>query len=291
MSALSIGLLVWVPVLLFLPAPLAARILLLAPLVIVPRLLGLLPRRAGIHRLAGWPALTAAVPLVVAFAVPAGPLAAALTLPWLLVALVGVATAVLHGLPRLPGILHPRCADELGIDVSLAFLAVGALFLTTDRLGLQPLGFSTAIILLTGVHFHFAGFALLALASLMTGTRPVLRIPILGLVVGTPVTALGFILASDPVNALGAVMVGLSGIGVGLALISTDVLGAARWAQRIAGAALLVGMPMGIAWSLAILLGTSFLDLELMVRTHGALNALAVLLAAVSLPTGRRASW
>jgi hypothetical protein len=290
MGALSVGLLVWVPVLLYLPAPLAARILLLAPLVIVPRLLGLLPHRAGIHRLAGWPALMAAVPLVAAFAVPPGPFAAALTVPWLLVALVGASAAALHGLAWLPGILHPRRADELGIDVSLAFLVVGALFVTTDRLGLQPLGFSTAIILLTGVHFHFAGFALLALASLVAGSRSLLRAPVLGLVVGTPVTALGFILASDPLNALGAVMVGFSGIGVGLALISTATRGASRWAQRIAGAALLVGMPMGIAWSLAILLGTSFLDLELMVRTHGALNALAVLLAVVSLPTGRRAS-
>jgi hypothetical protein len=51
--------------------------------------------------------------------------------------------------------------------------------------------------------------------------------------------------------------------------------------------ALLIGMPMGIAWSLAILTGQSFLDLETMVRTHGALNSLAVLLAVFAYRPGR----
>jgi hypothetical protein len=43
-------------------------------------------------------------------------------------------------------------------------------------------------------------------------------------------------------------------------------------------------MPMGIAWSVAIALGTSFLDLDRMVRTHGELNALAVVLMALAAP-------
>lgn len=51
---------------------------------------------------------------------------------------------------------------------------------------------------------------------------------------------------------------------------------------RIAGVALLIGMPMGIAWSIAILEGGAFLDLETMVRTHGVLNSLAVLLAVLA---------
>ena len=41
-------------------------------------------------------------------------------------------------------------------------------------------------------------------------------------------------------------------------------------------------MPMGIAWSIAILTGLSFVDLDTMVRTHGALNATATLLAVVA---------
>jgi hypothetical protein len=45
-------------------------------------------------------------------------------------------------------------------------------------------------------------------------------------------------------------------------------------------------MPMGIAWSIAILTGQTFLDLESMVRTHGVLNSTAVLLAVVAYRPG-----
>ena len=264
-----------------LPAPVAARVLLLAPLVIVPRLLVLLPDRRWLGRAAGWPALVAALPLVVAFGLPAGPLAAAFALPWLALALTGALAAVLHGVANLPTILLPRRWADLGIDVAFAFWAVGAVFAILDRLAVDT-GFSPAIVLLTATHFHFAGMGLLGIASLLARSRPLLRIPVAGLIVGMPVTALGFVLVSDAISSVGALLVGLSGIGVGVGLLIASTSSSAGWAARVAGAALLIGMPMGIAWSLAILTGQSFLDLDTMIRTHGVLNATAVLLAVVS---------
>lgn len=275
------GLAVWAAAMVLLPAPLAARILLLAPLVIVPRLIPLLPARSWIGRLGGWPSMLAALPLLIAFSLPTGPPAAVFVLPWLALALAGLGAALRHGLPSLPSILHPRRLPELGIDVALGFWAVGATFAMVDRLGLQT-GFSSAIVLLTAIHFHFAGFALLALASLLAASRPWLRAPVLGLISGIPLTAAGFVLASDPVNAVGALVVGSSGIGVAVALVSGGGSARSRWLARAAGVALLVGMPVGIAWSLAILLGQAFLDLDTMIRTHGVLNSLAVLLGVVS---------
>jgi hypothetical protein len=274
---ISIGLLIWAATLALLPAPLAARVLLLAPLVIVPRLLALLPHPPGVARLAGWPAMVAALPLIASFALPPGPLAAVLAGPWLVLAVIGASAAVLHGLAQLPSIIRPERWADLGIDVALGFWAVGATFTIVDRLGLET-GFSTAIVLLTATHFHFAGLGLLALAGLLARSRPWLRGPVAGLVVGIPLTALGFVLVSDAISAVGALFVGLSGIGVGLALLTVSTSGSARWISKLAGAALLVGMPMGIAWSLAILVGGSFLDLDTMIRTHGVLNATAVLL-------------
>lgn len=272
-----VGLLIWAAALALLPAPLAARILLLAPLVIVPRLLTLLAHRPGVARLAGWPALVAALPLLAAFALPPGLLAAVLAGPWLALAVVGASAAVLHGLAQLPSILRPERWADLGIDVALGFWAVGALFTIVDRLGLET-GFSAAIVLLTATHFHFAGFGLLGLASLLGRSRPWLRAPVAGLAVGIPLTALGFVLVSDAISAVGAVFVGLSGIGVGIGLLTVSTSGPPLWLSKLAGAALLVGMPMGIAWSLAILVGGTFLDLDTMIRTHGVLNAAAVLL-------------
>jgi hypothetical protein len=275
------GLATWFVALVFAPAPLAARILLLAPLVIVPGLIPLLPPRPWIGAAGGWPAFVAALPLVVAFSLPSGLPAAAFVLPWLTLALVGAAAAVRHGLANLPSILGLRRIPDLGIDVALGFWGVGAVFALLDRLGIDT-GFSPVIVLLTATHFHFAGFGLLALASLLAASRPWLRASVLGLMVGIPLTALGFVLATNPINALGALIVGTSGIGVGIVLLFGRVEVRTDWLSRAAGLALLVGMPMGIAWSFAILTGVSFLDLDTMVRTHGALNSMAVLLAVVS---------
>jgi hypothetical protein len=280
-TILVAGLLIWAAAFVLLPAPMAARILLLAPLVVVPRLLSLLPGRPWIRRLAGWPTLLAALPLVIAFGLPAGALAGALGLPWLALALTCALAAVMHGLPNLPSILRPRQLPDLGIDFSLGFLAVAATFTLLDRFGVET-SFSSAIVLLTATHFHFAGFGLLGLASLLARSRPWLRVCLAGLVIGIPITAIGFVLVSSAINALGALFVGLSGIGVAIALVTPRSQGMERWSSRFAGTALLIGMPMGIAWSLAILTGQTFLDLETMIRTHGALNATAVLLGVVT---------
>jgi hypothetical protein len=275
------GMVVWAAAIVLLPAPLAARIMLLAPQVIVPRLIPLLPPRRWVLTLGGWPFLLTALPLLAAFSLPTGPVAAAFALPWLAVALVGTAAAITHGLSQLPSILRPRHLPALGTDVALAFWGVAATFAIIDRLGVDT-GFSPVVVLLTATHFHFAGFGLLGLASLLAISRPWLRTSVLGLIVGIPITAAGFVLVSDPINAIGALVVGSSGIGVAIALLTGRTRGTAGWVSKAAGLALLVGMPMGIAWSLATLTGLTFLDLDTMIRTHGVLNSIAVLLAVTS---------
>ncbi len=279
------GLVAWAGAFLLLPVPLAARIFLLAPLVVVPRIVALLPDRAWLATLGAWPLLAAALPLIAAFSIPAGAVASAFTVPWLLCAVAGAAAAIRHGIARWPTILARRHLADLGVDAALAFWAVGAAFTLIERLGLET-GFPPAIVLLTATHFHFAGLGLLAIASLVARQRRWLSDSVGGLIVGIPLTALGFVTTSTAIGALGASIVGISGIGVGVALLAADGPGR-RALERIAGAALLVGMPMAIAWSLSIALGVSFLDLETMVRTHGALNATAVLLGAIAMTRNR----
>lgn len=284
----GIGLAAWIVALVALPAsvPLQARILLLAPLVIVPRLLEAVPLEARLLPVEAPLALVAALPLLVALALPAGPLAAAFAVPWLALCAAFGVTAAWRGIRKLPDIVAPARAAELGLLAAFGFLAVAAIFLFFDRLGFLPGGFSADIILLTAVHFHFAGFGLLLVASLLARSRPRVGVAVLGLMVGIPVTAAGFITGSTALNALGALVTGLSGIGLALALLTdrSSVPRPRRLAWRLAGLALLIGMPMGIAWSAAIALEFSFLDIDRMVRTHGALNALAVLLVALAAP-------
>ena len=275
-----VGLATWAAVFIALPSPLAARILLLAPLVVVPRLLAAVPRDP-LPNLAGWPSLLAALPLLVAFALPQGPIAAVFALPWLGLAVVGVATAVRHALSLRMELFDPRRIPDVGIDVALGFLGVGGGFTVIDRLGVD-VGYTPVIVLLTATHFHFAGLALTVIACLMARQRAWLRLTIVGMVVGMPVTALGFIVESSAINAVGALVVGLSGIGVGIALLMARASAQRGWVQRAAGAMFLAAMPMGIAWSRAILTGTAFVDLDTMVRTHGILNASGVVLTVIA---------
>jgi hypothetical protein len=56
---------------------------------------------------------------------------------------------------------------ETSMSVAQLYLPIGAVWLLASRLGIQPLGFNEPIILLTAIHFHFAGFAAPILAGLV----------------------------------------------------------------------------------------------------------------------------
>jgi hypothetical protein len=282
--AVLAGLVAWAAAIVVLPAPLPARIMLVAPLVVIPRLLGVLPARRWIHRAGPWAATVAAVPLVIAYWLPASPAAGVLAAPWLALSAVAGAAGLADAVARLRQGRILRAVPELGVDAASGFWAVGAGSVVIDRLGL-PTPYPPVIVLLTATHFHLAGTGLVAIAALLAMTRPAVAAAVIGLVAGIPVTALGFVLPSAAVGALGALLVGSSGIGVALALLTAAGPQVTRRARRAAGIALLVGMPLGIGWSVAGLLGVGFLDLDAMVRTHGVLNAFAVV-ATVATWTG-----
>jgi hypothetical protein len=229
--------------LLFLPAPLGARILVAAPLLIVPRLLRFTSPTAGgiAERCGGWPALAAALPLLAAYALPPGWAAAVLALPWLALTAALALSALVDTARRVRRFGWQARLDVL-TDAALGFLAIGGLFLASDRAGLAPLGFSSQIILLTAIHFHFAGFGLLLLATELA-RRSGSWVPFVAasvLVAGIPLTAAGFVMRSDVLNAIGALLVVASGVTAGICLAYAD-----EPALRLAGVAFLGGYRWG----------------------------------------------
>jgi len=258
---------------------------LIAPLVVVPlgyRLLEVASPGSGPPGLVLRLVIPAAGILVVSFWLPQGPVAATLALPW--VAVTGV-TAMAAGLRFLgdperlrPGIRHAT-------DAAVAFLAVGAVFAFTDRLGARPFGFGSTVILLTAVHFHFAGFAL-PIAGAMAWTRRRTRWLERGIgavVIGIPVTALGFF--GFPIaNWTGALLTAGGGFGIGVATVFVARRLATRPARLlgiVAGASLLVSMPLAIAYATGAFLGVGWLRLDVMAGVHGTLNALGFALPAM----------
>src|SRR5262249_31700122 len=132
--------------------------------------------------------LPAAMLLGGAFLLPQGFLAAALAVPWLaltgLIALIGLGRIWQHG----HGPLHELC-----MDAGLVYVAVGGAWAVLDRLGTRPLGFESVIVLLTAIHFHYAGFVLpivTGLAIREVGGRVAWGAGV-GVIVGVPVVAAG----------------------------------------------------------------------------------------------------
>jgi len=261
------------------------QLFLLAPLVITPLSLPLLrileqqPLQYALYRAirAGQPvcALLAAV----AFLLPPGLPAGALALAWL--GLTGL--AALLGLLRLVA-RASFDTKELVIDASLAYLAIGGGWLVLSRLGINPLGFDETIILLTAVHFHYAGFA----APLITGltghalsaanrSQKLYRGSALGVIAGTPLVAAGITL-SPLVEVVGAVILATSLAGIAYLtryLVLRVITGTlARTFLTISAVCLLAGMLFTYLYALGEFSGYPLVSIPQMVIIHGMLNSL-----------------
>ncbi len=267
-----------------------ARLLLLAILVFTPLALPLAatPDRVGRlplpYRVAQMAQAPAAALAVVSFFLPTGLPAALSASGWLaftgLVALFGPARFLTRRFVR---------ADEVCIDAGLIYLSIGGAWLVLSRLGANPLGFGDTIVLLTAVHFHYAGFAAPILASLAGRTlaeiKPsvwkTFRLISIGLIAGTPLVAIGITL-SPVVEVVAAIMLVTS-----LLLLSflTAFVIAPAIRPRIAQALLLVSaassaiaMLAAGVYALGEFTGVTVIGISQMVVIHSWLNAIGFVL-------------
>jgi hypothetical protein len=286
----------------------ATAAILLAALVLVPLAMRLLPlpsplaregpgMRGRLHhaatmffRAASLLQPWAALLLVPAFALPQGHLAGLLALPWTAVTALLAASGLLRFLGR-----KQLAADTLAHDAALAMLLVGGAFTFITRIGWQPLGFEPAIIRLTAVHFHYAGFVLPVLAGLAAReTRGVMStLMVSGIVVGMPLVALGIIFSRS--LELTAV-VGLTSACVlvairyfGLAARAADATSFALFS--IAAASLSAAMLLAPLYAWGRFTGSPWLEITDMLPSHGACNAFGFALCGLlAWQRGRRGS-
>jgi YndJ-like protein len=259
---------------------------LFAPLVIVPLGLYLTERSesgvriSGPERLARKIQAPAALLALLSFFCAPGILAGALAAAWFLFC----ALLALGGLLRLVRGSYARL-DLLCPTASFLYALVGGAWLVASRLRLNPIGFQEPIVLLTAIHFHYAGFAapLLArsagrtLAARSTGfSGPVLfRILSLGVLLGPCTLAMGFVVGPR-VKLLAALILTASEIGLAISfvfLLNRIRRFGAEVFITIAATSIAFSMALAIVWAIGEYPLQQFVNLDQMERFHGAANA------------------
>jgi hypothetical protein len=264
--------------------------LLLAPLVLLPLGLPLVAphtRTGGPGRL--WRTvsllqLPAALLLGWAFLLPQGLSAAALSVPWL----VATGLLALLGLGRFWQ--HRRGPlDELCVAAGLVYAVIGSCWALLDRGGVRPLGFEPVIVLLTAIHFHYAGFAL----PLLTGfvMRQVegrlSRLAGVGVVAAVPLVAAGItatqLNAGPLLECAAAWLMASAGILTGYLYFRLAVQPAwpplVRGLWAVAAVSLTGGMVLAALYGSRFYVPIPWLDIPWMRALHGTANALGFGLA------------
>lgn len=281
-ASAAIGGIVWIVARFALGLGPIDRALALAPLVLVPLGVGAAttPRFEGLAgRLVDAAILlqpVGAVLLVASLLVPDGPGAATMAAPWIgVTGLLGLG-ALVRTLDR--GLLP---LSETLVDAGLAYSNVGAVALLLYHLDVT-FWFAPVIVLLTAVHFHYAGFVLpvtTGLAGRCGSVESSRTFRALGAVVlvGPAIIAVG-ISFSPTVELLG---VGFFTVAVAaLAIYVVAVVAPARpRRQGLLLAFSALTLPVSMLLALGFVIGTVFgvdpigLTISRMVRLHGSLNA------------------
>jgi hypothetical protein len=175
---------------------------------------------------------------------------------------------------------------------SFLYLAVGCAWLIASRVGVHPMGFQEPIVLLTAVHFHFAGFAapLLALAaksSLEKGSAAVQRVfnvVTAGVLAGPGLLAAGFVIGPH-LKLVAALLVACSEIGLSLFFLAGVRAIRPRLAQAlilISAVCVLFAMVLAGVWAIGEFPLQPFVHLDEMAKLHGIANSLGFILCGLA---------
>ena len=266
------------------------RLLLLAILIFVPLGLspGVLPDHSNsplrIIRAAQWLQPLAAILVTFSFLLPVDLTAALLASSWLLC----TALIALYGLTRFLSHRFTRI-EEVCIDAGLIYLPIGSAWLLFSRLGLNPLGFGDQIVLLTAVHFHYAGFAAPILAGLVGRTLRETSWPIwklfrfvaIGVISGPPLIAIG--ITFSPLIEVAAVIILVTSL-VALSIVTLVFVVPkvqARVAQAllvISSLAVIAAMILALSYGVSKFAHAPVLSIPQMIQVHGLLNGFGFVL-------------
>jgi hypothetical protein len=277
-----------------------------APLVLFPLLLQLLNEPARIRRLA----FIAYLPALASYALDGEWrwVAGLLALPWLGFTLFVAVNQLLHlwpphSRPLSPGgergeqmPPHPRPLSpggergEMLIKIVIkGYLVIGAVWLVLARFGERPLDFSDAIVHATAVHFHYAGFALPIVALQWMNAAPSNRrfAVMVGLLLGVPLVATGITATALGVEWMEWLAVCYFVAACGWFAVEqfmhamTACEGWRRGLLALSSICLIVAMGLAFLYATGNHWNLEWLDINLMLRTHGPIQVFGFALPAI----------
>jgi hypothetical protein len=260
------------------------KVVFYAFLVIVPLALSLVPagdQRGSLrlHRLIVLVQPVAAIVTIASFFVEKGLLSAAMSIAWLIL----TALAALFGVTRLIARrFYPL--EELSIDAGLLYLPVAGMWLVIYRLGVQPFDYGETIILLTVVHFHFAGFAAPIIAGMagrvLAARQPqpgkIFMLIVVAMITAMPLVAAGITfspwlgLMGTLLLTTGLVLLGVLTLARVVPAITSPI---AKILLVIAALSSCAAMVLACLYAYSIVAHTLILRIPTMAMTHGLLNA------------------
>jgi hypothetical protein len=161
------------------------------------------------------------------------------------------------------------------------YLLVAGAWLVASRAGWQLLAFREPIVLLTAVHFHFAGFASAVLAGLTyerfraSKWKATLQLAVLAVVCGPAILGLAFLLGPK-VKLVAALLIALGQLGLAGGMLRTAIVAktsVGRWLLFVAGASVAAGMFLAAVWAIGEYPLQAFVNIRQMAEFHGVLNS------------------
>ena len=201
--------------------------------------------------------------------------------PWLILAIMNAGGSLL-AFSRETG----RSLSGLAVLASDLYLPVGAIWALFDQFRYQPMGFSGIIVLLTGVHFHYAGFALPRLTGLWLAKQKgqlVFRLSTWGVIAGVPLVAVGITTSqmrmSPAIELVAVTILAFSAFTVSLgqatwAFPASSLPPASRLLFGAGGLCLAGGMVLATIYGWRSVFPVAWATIPAMYAVHGTLNSL-----------------
>jgi hypothetical protein len=202
------------------------------------------------------------------------PMAVWAAAPWL-----GV--SIFQAVRALKVLRHRHLSDWCQLAAQL-YLPVGGIWAIFAQANFQPLGFASVIVLLTGVHFHYAGFALPWLTGRWVARRKISRVGragALGVILGVPLVAIGITTSQLAMPAwietAAVTILAASAFAVshGYLAWSRAVKGPCRACFLLGGLALALGMTLALLYGWRYWFPIEWVTIPAMYTLHGTLNS------------------